>query len=116
MCEGEEIEKLIKNEFSRSGLLTDDPEVLHAMNHSLDSRFVSKTKIGDNGAIIGKSLITQSGFDELYDMLSQTIIEIAQSMRDGKADAIPLRTGENAPCRYCKMKAVCRASACKSKI
>jgi len=116
MCEGEEIEKLIKNEFSRSGLLTDDPEVLHAMNHSLDSRFVSKTKIGDDGAIIGKSLITQSGFDELYDMLSQTIIEIAQSMRDGKADAIPLRTGENAPCRYCKMKAVCRASACKSKI
>lgn len=116
LCEGDEIEKLIQNEFSRSGLLTDDADILHAINHDLDPRIVSKIKSNDDGAFVGKSLVSSEGFDEIYDMLSETIIRVAESMRDGIADANPLHKGEKAPCRYCKMKAVCRASVCKDKI
>ena len=112
----EEIEKLIQNEFSRSGLLTSNEEILRAINHDLDSRIVSKFKIDDEGDLIGKSLVSNDRFDEIYDMLSETIIRVAESMRDGKANAIPLRKGEQAPCRYCKMKSICRAAVCKSKI
>lgn len=115
-CEGEEIEKLIQNEFSRSGLLTSDEEILRAINHDLDNRIVSKFKTDDDGDLIGKSLVSNDRFDEIYDMLSETIVRVAESMRDGKANAIPLRKGEKAPCRYCKMKSVCRAAVCKSKI
>lgn len=115
-CDGENIEELIQNEFSRSGLLTSNPKIIQAINHNLDPKIVSKFKTDDEGAFVGKSLVSEQGFEEIYTMLSETIIRIAESMKDGKANAIPLRKGEKAPCRYCKMKAVCRASVCKSKI
>ena len=115
-CESDDIENMIQNEFSRSGLLTSDPEILYAINHELDPKIVSKVKFDDAGAVVGKSVVSNDGFDEIYDMLSQTIIRVAESMKSGNADAIPLRKGEQAPCRYCKMKSICRASACKSKI
>lgn len=116
LCEGDEIEKLIQNEFSRSGLLTDNEEILRAINHDLDSKIVSKIKANDDGALVGKSIISNDGFEEIYGMLSETIARVAESMRDGVANAVPLRKGEKAPCRYCKMKSICRASVCKSKI
>ena len=115
-CDGDNIEKLIQNEFTRSGLITDDPDIVYAINHNLDSKIVSKIKVNDDGVMEGKSLVGENGFDEIYTMLSETIIRVAESMRGGTADAIPLRKGEKAPCRYCKMKAICRSSACKSKI
>ena len=115
-CDSDDLEKLIQDEFSRSGLLTNDPELLRALNHNLNPKFVSKIKEGDDGAMVGKNLVGEDGFEEIYEMLSETIIRVAESMKDGNANAIPLRKGENAPCRYCKMKSICRASACKSKI
>lgn len=115
-CDSDNIEELIQNEFVRSGLITNDPEIIHAMNHNLDPKIVSKLKTNDEGLMVGKSLVGGEGFEEIYTMLSETIIRVAESMRDGKANAIPLRKGEQAPCRYCKMKAICRASVCKSKI
>lgn len=115
-CEGDEIENLIQNEFSRSGLLSNDPEIIRAINHDLDPKIVSKIKTDDDGNLVGKNLIGNDGFAEIYDMLSETIIRVAESMKNGSADAIPLRMGEKSPCRYCKMKAICRASVSKSKI
>ena len=115
-CDGNNIEELIQNEFSRSGLLNNDPDIMQAINHNLDPKIVSKFKTNDEGEMIGKGLVNSNGFEEIYEMLSETIISVAESMKNGKANAIPLRKGEQAPCRYCKMKAVCRASACKSKI
>lgn len=115
-CEGNEVEKLIQNEFSRSGLLNSEPDVLRAMNHSLDPKIISKYKTDDEGNLIGKSLVDDLGFDDIYGVLAETIVRIAESMKDGKADAIPLHKGDKAPCRYCKMKSICRASACKNKL
>ena len=115
-CEGDEIEKLIQSEFARSGLLSSDPEILYAMNHNLDPKFISKVKAYDDGIMVGKGIVDGDGFNEIYDLLSETIINIANSMKDGKANAVPLKKGQDAPCRYCKMKSVCRASVCKSKI
>lgn len=112
----EEISNLIQNEFSRSGLLTSDPEIIHAINHNLDPKIVSKIKANDDGELIGDSLVNQGGFDEIYNMLSETIIKIAESMKEGSANAIPMRTGEKAPCKYCKMKAICRASVYKNTV
>ena len=114
-CESDEIEALIQNEFTRSGLLINDPDILYAINHELDPKIVSKFKANDEGEFVGKGIVGSEGFNEIYAMLSETIVRVAESMRDGKADAIPLRSGEKAPCRYCKMKSVCRASVCKSK-
>ncbi len=113
-CDGDEIEKLIQNEFSRSGLLNDDPDVLYAINHDLDTNIITHTKKKKDGTIYGKGLASEESFDEIYDLLSETIVSVAESLKDGKADAIPLREGDNSPCRYCRMKSICRASTFKN--
>lgn len=113
-CESDKLEALVQNEFARSGLLIDDIEVLNAINHNLDPKIISKIKTDDDGNVIGKQIVSNDGFEELYSMLSETIVRVAESMRDGKANAIPLRHGDKAPCRYCKMKSICRASVTRS--
>lgn len=113
-CNNEELEALVENEFSRSGLLIDDIEVLGAINHNLDPKIISKFKTDDEGNIFGKQIVSNEGFEELYSMLNETIVRVAESMREGKANAIPLRRGDKVPCRYCKMKSICRASVTRS--
>ena len=114
-CEGDNIEELIQKEFKRSGLITDNIEILQAINHDLDPKSVYKHKKEKDGSLVGDSFVSDEGFNELYDTLSETIIRIAESMKDGKANAIPLKKGDKGPCNYCKMKAVCRASIGKNK-
>lgn len=114
-CESNELEKLVQNKFSRSGLISDDPEIIYAMNHQLNPKIVN-VKVAKDGSMQGKSLVTNSGFEEIYDLLSETIIRVAESMYEGKSHAVPLRVNKSVPCRYCKMKAICRASISDSKI
>ena len=115
LCNSEDISKLIQDEFTRSGLVSNNIDILTAMNHNLDPKIVSKFKTDDDGIPVGKSIVDENGFEEIYELLSQTIVKIAQSMKDGKANAVPLKKGSNSPCRYCKMKAICRSSATKNK-
>ena len=113
-CETEEIEKTIQNKFSRSGLISNNPDIINALNHNHDSKFITSVKQEADGSFSGKSLVSDERFEEIYGMLSETIIQIAESMKGGKANAIPFKTGAKAPCRYCKMSSICRASAHKS--
>lgn len=115
-CDMNTTQDLIQNEFKRSGLISNDPQILEAINHNRDPKIVSKIKTDDDGNLIGKSLVSDQGFEEIYTMLSETIVRVAESIKDGKANAIPHKRGDIGPCRYCKMKAVCRASTCKNKI
>lgn len=109
-CESDRIEQMITDEFTRSGLLSSDEEILRAINHDLNPKIVSKVKVNDDGGVSGKELVDEGGFEEIYTMLADTIIEIANGMKGGKADANPLRKGDASPCRYCKMKSICRAN------
>lgn len=110
-CDDETLERLISDKFKRSGILTSDPEILRAMNHNLDKKIVSKTTEGEDGTLTGKSLASREQFAQIYEMLESTVKDVAESIRGGVADAIPIRGGDKSPCRYCKMKAVCRSGA-----
>ena len=82
--------------------------MLEAFNCNLDPAFIGGVKIAD-GVPSGKSLASAEGFDMIFDELSETIVKIAQSLRDGNADAKPLiRSGS--PCNYCKMSSICRSA------
>ncbi len=114
-CDSDEVDSLIQNQFARSGLLLDDADLLSAINHELDPKILTGVKQSKDGTLSGKSLVSADGFEKIYGLLSETIIRVAESMREGKANAIPLHHGDKAACRYCKMKSICRASVCKSK-
>lgn len=105
-----EIEGLIQSKFSRSGLLTSDPDILRAINHDLDSRIVSKVKEMPDGSISGRGLASEEAFDSLYSQLTDAIVAVAESMTDGNASALPLKGSKSSPCRFCKMRSICRSS------
>ncbi len=114
-CANDEIENLIQDKFTRSGLLTSDPDILRAINHNLDPKIISKVKKCDDGTLTGKNIVGAEQFDELYSLLEDAVTSVAYDLTGGKANAKPLRKGQQSPCRFCKMKSICRASAANKK-
>ena len=104
-----EINSRVESKLNRSGLFLDDKEILTAMNRDLDPSILNGVKTKD-GEIIGKALASKEAFDMIFDELSQTVIKIAQSMRDGIADPYPKIRSGSSPCNYCKMNAICRSA------
>ena len=67
---------------------------------------VSVKKDGSISKSSEKSVV--SSFDELFDQINGTVSELAYKMKQGNADAIPLKTNNQDACRYCAMASVCR--------
>lgn len=105
----ETINSKIEKNLNRTGLFLYDKDVLTAMNHDLNPDILSGVKV-KNDEIMGKALASKESFDMIFDELSQTIIKIAQSMRDGVANPKPLIHSGSSPCNYCKMSALCRSA------
>lgn len=92
-----------ENQLVRSGLLLNDDEILHAMNNTLDSRFIP----GINAKSKKGALVTSEEFNDVYKKLEETVIKIASEIRSGNADPTPLDYNDS-PCEYCKSKPICR--------
>ncbi len=92
----------------RSGLLLSEESMLYAMNHQLSPKFLAGIKKNKDGILIGKALMDNKGFSELYEQIHRTVERITTELREGKADAKPLHHNGMDPCSYCKMKPICR--------
>ncbi len=97
-----------EDKLKRSGLLLNDEDVLRAMNHQLDSRFLAGIKKNKEDALEGKALTQYDGFADIFEKLSDTVKRIAGELRSGRADASPLIYKMQSPCDYCKSKPICR--------
>lgn len=105
----DEVSLRVESELNRSGLFLDDMDVLTAINQKLDPSILNGIKVKD-GVAQGKNLASRETFDMIFNELSQTVIRVAQSMKDGAADASPLVRSGSSPCNYCKMNAICRSA------
>ncbi|MBO5415763.1 MAG: PD-(D/E)XK nuclease family protein [Clostridia bacterium] len=99
---------MAQNAFDRSGLLLDDEEILESMNDELSPKFLAGIKKDKKGALSGKALMSADAFELLRDEVERTIISIAEKMKSGQANAIPLTHKGESPCDWCAMKPVCR--------
>lgn len=99
---------MAQNAFERSGLLLDEEEILKSMNDELSPKFLAGIKKDKKGTLSGKALMSAEGFDFLRDEIERTIISIAERMKSGHADALPLTHKGVSPCDWCEMKPVCR--------
>ncbi len=107
--DNEAILKKAEGELVRSGLLLSEEEILLAMNESLDASFLAGIKKkNDTNTVSGDSLVSQEGFEELFLQIKDTVIKIAEELRQGNADARPLEYGKDDPCEYCEAKPICR--------
>ncbi len=104
----EDVVKAAQSEFSRSGILIDDEDVLSAMNDEISPDFLGGAKRKKDGTISGKNLAPLEFFEELERNIEETVRGIAEEMRSGDASADPLVFGKTDPCAYCDMKPICR--------
>ncbi len=100
-----EIMRLAASELTRSGLLLDDERVIDAVSKTHSEELLMGIKKKD-GKYVGKALISEEDFGELYEEISDTLKLIGKNIYGGIADCSPLE-GED-PCRYCKSAPICR--------
>jgi len=103
-----DIAQRLEKGLARNGLLIHDEELLHSMNHDYSPAFLAGIKKKVNGEFTGKALITPDELLSLRDQISQTICEIAETMKRGDAAADPLIHNAFNPCIYCDMRPICR--------
>ena len=104
----DEIEDVTLGKLKRIGLVCGDISVLEAMDPSLKGVYIpfSVKKDGSFSKRSENSIV--SSFDELFTQINDTVSDLAYRMKQGNADAIPLKTNNQDACRYCSMSAVCR--------
>ena len=103
-----DVRALAEKEFSRSGIMTNDEEILRAMNHDLDPTYLPGIKVLKSGTISGTSLVSPASFLEIEREIQEIVTTAAEQMRSGIADAIPLLYKGKTHCTYCEMRPICR--------
>lgn len=104
----EEAREIILDSMERSGVVTDDRDVLDAMDRGITGKYVPVSLRSDGSYKKSASLATLERFGELYRELEGVICRIASEMKRGGAAAKPLE--KEKACEYCKMRSVCRRS------
>lgn len=92
----------------RSGLILNDQDMILAMNHDLDSRFLAGIKTDKDGELVGNALVDKERFERIFNDICNIITSISTNLHDGIADASPLAYKDQDPCQYCNAKAICR--------
>lgn len=98
--------------FRRSGVLPAEEEILEAMHHSLSNTYLPGVAARrGTGSSTSAAYVPLSDFGTLENTVKDTVCRIANTMRDGHADADPLLYKGKDPCTYCSMRAICRLTA-----
>ncbi len=105
LSEAEAEEKTI-DEISRTGLALAEEGVIRAMDPELKGRY-SPAKINAKGEFSAGGK-TREEMDEIKDALTGVMRRVGDKMKTGCASAQPTAHDGKLPCRYCKMRPVCR--------
>lgn len=111
MLSAEDAARLAEENIDRSGILLHDERVLSAMEGDLGGKFIPVTRKAD--ALAGKCLRTADELASMETDMCETIRRIGERMVSGDAAAVDPTDAEilaHDPCKYCKMKAICRAA------
>lgn len=107
LTEDEAYETLLDS-LGRSGVVTDDLEVLDAMDSGITGKYVPVSLTVKGELKKSSSVATLDRFGEIYTELEGTLTKIATEMKSGVAAARPLEVHGKRPCDFCKMRSVCR--------
>jgi ATP-dependent helicase/nuclease subunit B len=94
------------SEIKRSGLIIDDENILNAVSHSAQKRYLmSSTR--------KRSTVTADEFNCLFEQVKNILTDIGNEIISGNANAIP-KEGSDA-CKYCGYASICRVPNRKDK-
>lgn len=100
--------KVIDSNLKTHGLVVSDKKVLDAMEHGITGNFIP-AKTNKDGNIDKKShCIPPEAFDELREFSFRKLIQMAESVYSGDADANPLvDKDDDCPCANCDYSDIC---------
>lgn len=94
--------------FTRSGIVTDDIEILKKMDPELSGKYIP-IKLKKDGSFAAGSLVASAAaFAELNKELIEIVGKISDEMRSGAANAKPIKNRAHDPCEWCGMRVICR--------
>lgn len=104
----EEAKKNQRSSFRMNGLLIDDPEILSAMENGVKGLFIP-AKMNSDGKLSqsDRSLADIETYGRIFSYIDKKLLEMAQSVFDGKIQRMPVKGCGNDACAYCDYKTVC---------
>ncbi len=99
---------LAEQSLQRQGILLENHTVLRAMEAKLEGKYIPLSLRKDGTPRAGSPLFSLGDFDRLLERVTHTVQTLAGKMKQGVADASPLKTPTVDGCAYCPMKPVCR--------
>ena len=104
----EEALDFASREVNRTGILLDNPEILHAVSNSEQLNYLAGIKKDKKGIYKGNALISKENLEALGESLDDIIRNIAETMKSGQVTTASDKTGNGSPCTYCQFHSVCR--------
>lgn len=112
----EALEKLRSDALRRSGLLSDDMDILEAMEKGLEKKgaflpvTLVKPKKGETGPGLGarSSVADLAQFGRLARYTQKKLLEMGRALRQGRCEADPYQYNNRDACEWCDYRAACR--------
>lgn len=102
-----EAKKLQRQMLRMSGLLIDDLTVLQGMEHDVEGVFIP-AKLKSDGSLDPKSSVASlEELGKIRRYVEKLICDMADTLREGEIQAVPVSHGDFDPCRYCDFRPVC---------
>ena len=92
------------SELRMNGLMSDDPEVLQALEEESAGEFIPSKRSRN-------SFISSDDFDELFKFIEGKIRNSGKLIKSGDISAVPIdgSNGAKTACEYCEFYAICKA-------
>ncbi len=103
-----EVNDSVLKKFKRIGLVCNDGDIISAMDNTGKGIYVPVSFKKDGSLTKASEQSVVESFDEIFEQINGTVVKLSLEMKEGKADATPLKTNNQDACRYCAMAAVCR--------
>ena len=106
----EAVEKVRRTKGKRTGLLTEDPEILRAMEHPDEKGTRRYLKVSEKGGVPSGDLLSDLQWRQLRALVDSRVSEAAKGIASGDARPDPYVFGTADACTYCPYGAVCRGA------
>lgn len=103
----EELRRLRRKRYQARGLVSDDPDVIRAMDAVGLGLIPAKLK-KDGGVYKGAPVASPAQFRRLFAHLRRIVQACGEQILQGEAEVAPFRLGRATACQYCPFKPVCQ--------
>lgn len=105
-------EEAVKAAQGREGMVLDDPEVISAMKLKYTPVY-TPSKPDTVTEAKRKYLFDEKSFSNIMETVEESVVKVADGIRQGKIEAHPKQNGKRLPCEFCEFKPICRSVAKK---